>query len=241
MSHLYFRQLRAGHDFARADPFAAQMMNFSYAVGDRDAGVAFLVDPAWAPVELVDLLAADGMRFGGVLLTHGHQDHAGGTFSGIRIQGLKELLDHTRVPVHMHEAELPILLASTGTDRALLGDVLAPYGDGDTLALGDEEPGAGPGEPLRVEVLHTPGHTPGSVCLRVGERLITGDTLFVQGCGRVDLPGGDGHALMRSLGRLAALPDDLVVYPGHDYGGAAAPLGRVKAVNPALRPGFQRF
>lgn len=235
MSTLYFRQRLAGRDFARSDPFAAQMLNFGYTVGDRDAGVAFLVDPAWAPLELVELLEADGMRLGGVLLTHAHPDHVGGTFSGVRIQGLRELLAHTRCPVYVHEAELPVLVASTRLDRALLTDVLVLYGEGDEVPLGDpSEAGAGTG-PLRVEVLHTPGHTPGSVCLRAAGRLISGDTLFVQGCGRVDLPGGDGPTLGRSLRRLAVLPDDLVLYPGHDYGGSSASLGQVKAYNPALR------
>ncbi len=230
MSHLYFRQLRAGHDFARADPFAAQMQNFSYAVGDREAGVAFLVDPAWGPLELVELLDADGMRLGGVLCTHGHPDHVGGTFSGLRIQGLRELLGHVRCPIHAHEDEIPLLLASTRLDGPTLADALVPYADGDTVPLGPAGDGG-----VAAEVLHTPGHTPGSVCLRVEQHLLTGDTLFVQGCGRVDLPGGDGPTLFRSLQRLAALPDDLVVYPGHDYGGASAPLRRVKALNPYLR------
>jgi hydroxyacylglutathione hydrolase len=89
---------------------------------------------------------------------------------------------------------------------------------------------------VEVELLHTPGHTPGSQCFRVADALVSGDTLFLQGCGRVDLPGGDPDEMYRTLSeRLSTLPDDLVLLPGHAYGGESAPLGHVRKTNPSLQ------
>ena len=103
---------------------------------------------------------------------------------------------------------------------------LARVDSGDTLRIGDVE----------VEFLHTPGHTPGSQCFRVNGALVAGDTLFIQGCGRVDLPGGNPDQLYESLQKLAALPDDVILFPGHDYGGGPhRSLGETKQMNPYLR------
>ena len=108
------------------------------------------------------------------------------------------------------------------------------HAGGDTLEVGDVE----------IRFVHTPGHTPGSQCFLVDGRLVSGDTLFVQGCGRVDLPGGDAEQLYESLTqKLAKLPDDTVLYPGHDYGHApSAPLGDVRRDNPYLAiPTLERW
>lgn len=220
----YFRQLLAGRDFAREDDVARQMVNFVYVVGDRQTGEALLVDPAYAPGELLDLLAADGMRCTGVLATHYHPDHVGGSLAGWPIEGLAALLEKEQVPVHVQQDEVPWIVRSAGVSA----DHLVPHRSGDSVAVGG----------VSVTLLHTPGHTPGSQCFLVDGSLLSGDTLFLQGCGRTDLPGSDPAAMYESLtSRLARVPDGTVVYPGHQYAPEpAAPLGDIRRSNVCFRP-----
>jgi glyoxylase-like metal-dependent hydrolase (beta-lactamase superfamily II) len=151
------------------------------------------------------VLDADGMKLTGALATHYHPDHIGGSMFGFDVEGLPRLLATRPVPVHVHSAESSGACAVTGLSA---GDFVGHAG-GDTLDVGG----------VRIQLLHTPGHTPGSQCFLVDGKLVSGDTLFVQGCGRVDLPGGDPEEMHRTLTqRLAALPDDTLLYPGHDYG-----------------------
>ncbi len=223
-SRLYFRQLLSGRDFARADAVASQMANFAYVIGDQARGEAFLVDPAYAPGELVELVAEDSMRVAGVLLTHYHADHAGGSLFGTAVAGVARLLELVTVPVHVQRSEVPWVEATTGLGA---GELVAHL-PGDVLELGG----------LRLELIHTPGHTPGSQCVLVEERLVTGDTLFLEGCGRTDLPGGDAGALYESIvQRIGALPDRTLVLPGHAYSPApSAKLGALRSANPVLVP-----
>lgn len=225
MDRLVFRQLLAGRDFARADPLAAQMVNFAYLIGDRVAGEALLVDPAYAVTELVDAAEAEGLRVVGVLATHFHPDHVGGSMMGLRIEGVAELLGDPRVSarVHVQAEEAAGLRRVTGLSRT----DLVEHRSGDVVQVGE----------IPVTLLHTPGHTPGSQCFLLERRLVSGDTLFLDGCGRTDLPGGDPDALYESLtGRLARLPDDTVLYPGHLYSPEpAAPLGEVRRRNYVFR------
>lgn len=220
---LYFRQLLSGADFARSDPLARQMVNLVYLIGDRETGEAVAVDPAYAPHDLEEILAGDGMRLVGVLATHHHADHVGGDLLGHGVPGIAELLESVTVPVHANRLELDWIAETTGIGRP----ELVGHEGGDVLAVGAVE----------VVLLHTPGHTPGSQCLLVEGRLVAGDTLFLSGCGRTDLPGGDPAQLYDSLvNRLARLPDDTVVYPGHLYSPAgSAPLAELKEQNPVLR------
>jgi glyoxylase-like metal-dependent hydrolase (beta-lactamase superfamily II) len=220
---LYFRQLLAGRDFARADFVARQMVNFVYLIGDRDTGDAVLVDPAYGVGDLVDLLAADDMRLTGVLVTHWHPDHVGGDLMGHGIEGLRELLEHKEVPVHVQADEAPWVTRATG-----VADLLAPHQSGDVVDVGD----------LGVTLLHTPGHTPGSQCFMVENRLVAGDTLFLEGCGRTDLPGGDPEAMYDSLTRrLARVPDDTILFPGHLYSAEpSATMGDTRRLNYVFRP-----
>lgn len=220
---LYFRQLLAGRDFARTDEVARQMVNFVYLIGDRETGEAVAVDPAWAPAELVELAGADGMRLVGAVATHHHADHVGGELFGHRVAGVAELLGQVDVPVHAQAAEVPWIVRGTGLSE---GELVAHDRTDDVIAVGR----------LEVRTLHTPGHTPGSQCLLVGGRLVAGDTLFLVGCGRMDLPGGDPAAMYESLvGRLARLPDDIVLFPGHLYSEEpSATLGETKRWNPVL-------
>jgi glyoxylase-like metal-dependent hydrolase (beta-lactamase superfamily II) len=220
---LYFRQLLAGRDFARSDFVARQMVNFVYLIGDRETGEAVVVDPAYGVGDLVDLLAADDMRLTGVLVTHWHPDHVGGDLMGHGIEGLRELLEHKEVPVHVQADEAPWVTRATG-----VADLLAHHQSGDVVDVGD----------LGVTLLHTPGHTPGSQCFMVENRLVAGDTLFLEGCGRTDLPGGDPEAMYDSLTRrLARVPDDTILFPGHLYSAdPSATMGDTRRLNYVFRP-----
>jgi glyoxylase-like metal-dependent hydrolase (beta-lactamase superfamily II) len=220
---LYFRQLLSGRDFAVADQLATQMVNFSYLIGDREFGTALVVDPAYGVGDLLDLAAADGMTVAGVLVTHHHPDHVGGSMMGYRIEGLAELLARHPVPVHAHRQEADLVARVTGLAA---GDVIA-HDSGDRVTVGA----------IDVELLHTPGHTPGSQCFLVDGMLVAGDTLFLEGCGRTDLPGSDPAAMYDSLQRLAGLPDSTVIYPGHRYSvPSTATLAAVKEINMVFKP-----
>jgi hydroxyacylglutathione hydrolase len=216
-SDLYFRQIPVG-----------QMANFAYLVGSRSTGEALLVDPAWSVDELLDTAAADGLRVVGALVTHYHQDHVGGSIFGHEIEGVARLLAREPVPIHVNELEAEGTRKVTGASES----DLVRHAAGDALALG----------PIQVRMLHTPGHTPGSQCFLVEERgqpgrLVSGDTLFLGSCGRVDLPGSDPEAMYHSLNHtLRALDDATIVYPGHLYSSEPQDtLGAQKRVNPYLR------
>jgi glyoxylase-like metal-dependent hydrolase (beta-lactamase superfamily II) len=222
-SRMYFRQLLSGRDFATADPLAVQMVNFTYLIGDRASGRALVVDPAYGVGEILDVAAADGMEVVGVLATHHHPDHVGGSMMGYSIEGLTAVLERVSVPVHAHRDEAALITRVTGLDPS---HVVAHHG-GDRVAVGS----------IEVELLHTPGHTPGSQCFLVDGMLIAGDTLLLQGCGRTDLPGGDPAAMYQSLQRLAGLPESTVVYPGHRYSVASTgTLAAVKETNMVFKP-----
>ncbi len=220
----YFRQLLGGRDFAIDDPVAHQMVNFVYVVGDYETGEAMLVDPAYRPRELVELVEADGLRVVGALATHYHFDHVGGSFMGREVAGIRELLDVVDVPVHVQREEAPWIVRATEVGT----DVLMEHESGDVVRVGD----------IEVTLLHTPGHTPGSQCLLVEGRMISGDTLFLEGCGRTDLPGSDPEEMYRTLTqRLSAVSNDTVLYPGHNYSSApSAVLSEVRATNCVLTP-----
>ncbi len=225
---LYFRQLLAGRDFAESDPIARQMVNFVYFVGDRESGETLVVDPAYSVRELVDLAAADGMRITGVLGTHYHPDHVGGDLFGHEVEGVRHLLEIEGLKVHVQRDEAPWVERVTGVS----GSDLALHDSGDVVRVGA----------IEVQLVHTPGHTPGSQCFFVENRLVAGDTLFLQGCGRTDFPGGDPRALYLSLTqRLAQVPDDAVLYPGHLYAPeSSATMGDTRRSNPVLKPRSER-
>ncbi len=222
MARLYLRQLLAGRDFALGDAAATQMQNFVYLIGDRDVGECLVVDPAWGVRDLMRVAEADDMKIVGALATHYHPDHVGGTMFGFTVEGLPTLMELCPCPVHVHKLEAAGVRQVTGLSKS----DLVEHDSGDRVTVGGVE----------IELLHTPGHTPGSQCFRVKDALVAGDTLFLQGCGRVDLPGGDVDEMYYTLTqRLASLPDDTVLFPGHAYGGENAPLGVVRRTNPYLQ------
>jgi hydroxyacylglutathione hydrolase len=215
---LYFRQLLSGRDFAADDQLATQMVNFVYAIGDRATGECVLVDPAYDPGGLVDTVTGDGMTVVGVLATHYHADHVGGSIFGHEIAGITGLLERVACPVHVQRDEVPWIVRTTGVTE----DDLAPHESGDVVRVGE----------VAIELVHTPGHTPGSQCFLVGGKLVSGDTLFLDGCGRTDLPGSDHQQMVASLRRLSKIADDIVLYPGHRYSlASSATMGAVKQSN----------
>ncbi len=219
---LYFRQLLSGRDFAVGDVVAQQMRNFAYLIGDRETGDAVVVDPAYAAGDLLDTLEADGMQLSGVLVTHHHPDHVGGEMMGFELKGLAELLERKSVPVHVNSKEALWVSRVTGIPES----DLTAHEHGDKVSVGD----------IEIELLHTPGHTPGSQCFLLDGRLVAGDTLFLDGCGRTDFPGGNVDDMFRSLQQLAKLSGDPTVFPGHWYSqDPSASLSEVKRSNYVYR------
>jgi glyoxylase-like metal-dependent hydrolase (beta-lactamase superfamily II) len=168
------------------------------------------------------------MNVVGALVTHYHQDHVGGSIFGMEIEGLAELMARQPVPVHVNKQEADGLRQVTGISE---NDIVRHEG-GDTIELGS----------MTIRLLHTPGHTPGSQCFLVEPAdgpgsLVSGDTLFLGSCGRVDLPGGDPTALYDSLhNQLGKLPDETLLYPGHLYSTEpSSTMAEQKRTNPYLR------
>jgi glyoxylase-like metal-dependent hydrolase (beta-lactamase superfamily II) len=220
---LYFRQLLSGRDFATADPVAQQMVNFVYAIGDRTSGECVLVDPAYAVNELVDIVEADGMRVTGVLATHYHPDHVGGSMMGMRIEGIAALVERCDCAIHVQRDEAPWVTRTTGVGT----EQLVEHAPGDVLTVGD----------IDITLVHTPGHTPGSQCFHVDGRLVSGDTLFLEGCGRTDLPGSDAAKMYESLSTLAKLPDETIVFPGHRYSmPSSGTMAAIRETNYVFKP-----
>jgi len=164
--------------------------NFSYLIHDRDTGQAALVDPGMDASKAMGIVRDEGLELRYVINTHHHSDHSMSNGEVIGETGAR-------------------LVASTEDGKRLGKKVDMEVDDGDMLHLGG----------VSIRFLKTPGHTPGGICLIVDDSiLITGDTLFIGDCGRCDLPGGSLKEMFRSLRRLKGLKDDLVVFPGHDYG-----------------------
>ncbi len=221
---LYFRQLLSGRDFAQGDEIATQMRNFAYLIGDRDTGEAVVVDPAYAPLDFVDIAAEDGMTITGILGTHYHADHVGGSMMGYALSGVVELLEKVDVPVHLQAPEVEYVTKTTGLNAGQM----VSHSSGDIVTVGAVD----------IELIHTPGHTPGSQCFLVADRLVSGDTLFLDGCGRTDLPGGDPEELYYSLtDRLAKVPDTATLFPGHLYSPEPSKsMGDTRSMNVVYRP-----
>ena len=202
---IYFRQLLAGRQVATSHPVAGQMRNFMYLVGDPQSRKALIVDPAWDVESLIETARADDYTIVGALITHYHPDHIGGDLWGVQVEGVQRLLEEVSAPLYVNKLEADGVKIVAGVSESDIKKV----DDGDALDLGE----------LQIRFMHTPGHTPGSQCFLIGNRLVAGDTLFVQGCGRVDLPGGDPEQMYFTLTqKLAKLPTDTVLFPGHDYG-----------------------
>ncbi len=168
------------------------MGNFIYVIQDHASGRAAVVDPAWEVPRITALAEQHDLKITDILLTHSHFDH---------INGVEALLNGTDAQLHLLKAEAQFW------NRYL--ELPTLHEGGDRIHLGATE----------IEILHTPGHTPGSACYRLGDQVLTGDTLFVFGCGRCDLRGGDPEHMYQSLRHLGErLPSGTIIRPGHNYG-----------------------
>ena len=185
------------------------MGNFIYLIGDKKKKACAMVDPAWDVDAVLKEAEKDGMKVVAGILTHTHFDHS---------NGVEGLIQKTGVKVYVHEDEAKYL---KGVQEHLVATQ-----EGSKLQIGD----------LEMTFLHTPGHTEGSQCILFGDKIVTGDTLFVGACGRCDLPGGDEKKIMRSLKRLASLDGSLRVFPGHAYGDAdSSTIDRERRTNPFMK------
>lgn len=183
------------------------MMNYAYLVGAASGEAVVAIDTAWNAEQIMGEAKKSGRKIEAVLLTHTHFDHC---------NAVEEFISKLPVPVYVHEAEmkdLPSGLDIRPTKKDMKIDVAG----------------------LSIRCIHTPGHTPGSQSFLVDDAIFTGDTLFVDGCGRVDLPGSSPKEMMSSLSNLASLPDNVTVYPGHDYGPTpTSTIGQQRKNNPYM-------
>ena len=198
------------------------MQNFVYVIGSRTTREVVLVDPAWDIDSLLEHVEKQDLTPVAALVTHYHQDHCGGEMMGHQIQGLPELMAARDLKAYVHKTEAAGVKKVTG----IADSDMVKVDSGDKMSVGD----------IEVEFLHTPGHTPGSQCFRIRNTLVSGDTLFIQGCGRVDLPGSNSDDMYASLNKLASLPDDTVLLPGHNYDTVTrATMAELKTHNQSLR------
>ncbi|VAW91404.1 MBL-fold metallo-hydrolase superfamily [hydrothermal vent metagenome] len=185
------------------------MENFVYLLSDKATKRAAIVDPAWDVPQMIHLAKSKGLIITDILLTHSHHDH---------INGIDEVLN-------LYDAQLHLLKPEAEFWGSSIAKPSLHHG-GDFIQLGKTE----------ITILHTPGHTPGSACYQVAKQLITGDTMFVYGCGRCDLAGGDPEIMYNTLQNMANdLPDETIICPGHNYGeSSTCSMAEQKHGNPFL-------
>lgn len=207
---LYLKQLECG-----------PMQNYVYLIGDPVTRRAAAVDPAWEVERVVQTAQEDGYTLSKVLITHTHQDHTGGELFGKHIPGVVELLELVDVPVYVHNTETHILKNVPESSKVATAS-------NQVVDLGGD---------VQITLIHTPGHTPGSQCFLVQNRLVSGDTLFIGSCGRVDLPNSSPEEMYESLTtKLMRLDDDTVLYPGHNYAGKpTSTIGEERQRNPYVQ------
>ncbi|MBI1953459.1 MAG: MBL fold metallo-hydrolase [Candidatus Omnitrophica bacterium] len=185
------------------------LQNFVYLIGCLETHQAAVVDPGWDVPKILETAKQDEMRITQIIVTHTHFDH---------VNGVGELVAATDAQVLVHKKETGQLPVEPSNLKTVEG--------GSEIQVGK----------VTLSFLHTPGHTPGSQCITAGDCLVSGDTLFVGGCGRCDLPGGDPEELFKSLTRLSRLDDRMVVHPGHNYAASAtSTLSQEKGYNPFLK------
>ena len=209
---MFIKQLQVGH-----------MAVFAYLVGDTVTGDALVIDPADNVKEIIAVAKENKLQINYIINTHGHVDHIGGNAEMQKLTGAK-------IIVHEDDA---IMLTSTpammlkmfGAKQSPPADILVK--DGMIISAGN----------IELKVIHTPGHSPGGICLYTPGYVFTGDTLFVEAVGRTDLPGGSWQIMYNSIQtKLFTLPDDTKVMPGHNYGRTpTSTIGHEKKHNPSVQ------
>ncbi len=199
------------------------MAVFAYLVGDSDSGKALVIDPAADVPSIINEAVKRDLRIVTIVNTHGHVDH---------ISGNADMKEATGAEIIIHEEDAPMLRSTPPMMLKMFGGRPSPppdrtVRDGNIISVGS----------INLEVIHVPGHSPGGIALYTPGYVFTGDTLFVEGVGRSDLPGGSWPLMLRSIKtRLLTLPDDTVVLPGHNYGPTpTSTIGHEKRFNPFLR------
>lgn len=190
---------------------AGDMANFTYIIGDADSGDGAVVDPAWEVDHIMKKVQEKGLKIRFIINTHSHFDHTDGN---------SELKEKSGAKIVIHKEEAKYLRHFSPPPADIM------VADGDIIELGKE----------KIKVIHTPGHSPGSICLYFDHKLLTGDILFVGGIGRTDLPGGDPKAMFESLAKIMELDNCTEIYPGHNYGVMiSSTISRERENNPFLR------
>jgi len=201
--------------------YLPQMENFAYLIGDPSSRTCAIIDPAFDPKKILNTAASYGYTITHVINTHGHSDHTSGNAAIIEATG-------AQLCIHRADAGQVSRLLTRAISRILGGKGSPPAGlvleDNDIIKIGATD----------LRVLHTPGHTPGSICIYTDGHVFTGDTLFVGAVGRTDLPGGSMLQLIDSIHtKIYTLPDDTIVWPGHDYGESpSSTVANEKQTNP---------
>ncbi len=201
--------------------YLPRMANFCYMLGDLETGTCAVIDPAFDAKKITGEVDAAGYRITHVINTHGHADHVSANADIIKASG-------ATLCIHGADASQVSGFFNRSISRVLGGKgspaAKCILSDGDIVPVGKTD----------LRIIHTPGHTPGSICIYADGHLFTGDTLFVGAVGRTDLPGGSFKTLISSIReKLYRLPDETIVWPGHDYGDSpSSTIGREKAENP---------
>ncbi len=169
------------------------MENFIYFIGDKSTNEVVVVDPAWDANFLIEEAKRENLNIKAALVTHGHFDHT---------NGIEDLLKHLDIPVYINKHEVDFFKFKWGKENVKKTD------SEDKIKIGN----------IEIQFIHTPGHTPGSHCFLVNNNLVSGDTLFINGCGRCDLPGGSVEQMFDTIyNKLMKMDNNTIIFPGHNY------------------------